>query len=507
MTAIGLILPGATAFAAAGLLRPTTWAAFGLAAYVLLVAEVVGLVEALSLFTAVDAAHLVVLEGLLAVAVGAVFALQGVRGRLSAPPLGTPRAALARLRARPLLALLLAAVTVALAYELALALFTPPNNDDSLTYHLSRAAAWYQGHRVGYVHSHSQRENGSAPNAEILILLTFVFTHGDRVAAAWQWLAQLATLPAIYLIGLRLGLRRAEALFAALIFATLAQPALQASTTQNDLVAASLVTAAVAFLTTDLSRRYELAGLALALALGTKLTVAFALPGLAIAAAALVPRRDWLRLLATTGAAFALFGAYVYVLNVMHTGAIQGSGAAVAASAQHSWEGRLTTALHVPEQLVVHWSPTNQDLSYFGPLGALALVPVVLAALLRWLRRRASTLEAALALGLPLYVLGVAMSYRYNPYIGRYMLTPVALVAPLVGRIARSLAYATVVVVVGVGTLAVALVGNHAKPAGLGATRSIWTMPRAQAMSIERPPMQAFIEELEACVPPTARLG
>jgi hypothetical protein len=507
LTVLGLVLPASSAVGAAVLLRPRTWAVFALAAYVLLLGEVVALVELLSLWSAVDAGHLLALELVVALAVAVGLAAQRARRRVTLPRRPALRQALAELGGRPLLALLLVGVGVAIFYELELALFTPPNNDDSLTYHLGRAATWYQRHRVDYFNAHTQRENGSAPNAEILILLTFVFTHGDRLAAAWQWLAQLATLAGIYVIGLRLRLTRGEALFAALLFATLPQAALQASTTQNDLVAASLVAAAVAFLATEERWRYQLAALALGLALGTKLTVAFALPGLALVAAVLVPRRDWLRLLGWVVAAFALVGAYGYVLNVVHTGAIQGTGAALAAWEQHSWSGRLETLLHIPARLLVYWAPTNQDLAYFGPLGALALVPVLVLTLVRAARARRPTLAAALALVLPLYVVALALAYKYNPWIGRYLLTPVALAAPLLGPIARHRAVAVLAVAVGLGTLGYGLVESNGKPSGLGAGRSIWTMPRSEAQSIERPPMSVFFHGIEACVPPHARLG
>jgi hypothetical protein len=500
----GLALPVLAAAGAALLLRPTTWAAFALTAYVLLIAGIVAFVELLSPVAAVDRLHLLALEVAVAAAVAVALAARWRRRAIALPRRPRFREALA---GRPLLAVLLAGVALALVYELELALFTPPNNDDSLVYHLSRAAAWYQRERVGYFNGHSQRQNGSAPNAEILVLLTFVFTHGDRLAAAWQWLAQLATLAAIYTIGLRLRLTQAEALFAALLFATLAQPALQASTTQNDLVAASLVAAAVAFLATDERRRYELAGLALALALGTKLTVAFALPGVALVAAVLVPRRAWPRLLAAAAVAFVLVGAYGYVLNVAHTGAIQGSGAAVAAWEQHSWSGRLSTLLRVPAQMATYWSPTNQDKSYFGPLGALAILPAVVVAAARSLRARSLTLPGALAAALPLYLVGIAVTYKYNPWIGRYMLTPVALATPLLGPIARHRLAAALTVVVALSTLGYALVESNGKPSGLGSRRSVWTMPRSEAMSIERPPMSVFIDGIESCVPPEARLG
>jgi hypothetical protein len=201
--AVGLALALVTSCATAATLRFRSAAAFLLAAYVLLVAEIVLVVELLSIFGAVRRREVLALEGLLLA--GAMIAL--VRRRASARvPLPRPRAASLDLRRHPALTVLLVAVVAALGYELALAVLTPPNNWDSMSYHLSRAAAWYQHHRVGYVAAHTERENVFAPNGEILILFTFVFAHGDRWAAAWQWLAEVACLIAIYTIGRRIGL-------------------------------------------------------------------------------------------------------------------------------------------------------------------------------------------------------------------------------------------------------------------------------------------------------------
>src|SRR5947207_5864107 len=115
-----------------------------LTAYVLLLAQIVLSVEALSLFRAATTRNFVIVEGgclvLLVAWLTTVRPLHPSFPRFPRP--------IATWTDFPL-NLLVVAVGLALVYELALALFTPPNNWDSMTYHLSRAAAWYHRHGVG----------------------------------------------------------------------------------------------------------------------------------------------------------------------------------------------------------------------------------------------------------------------------------------------------------------------------------------------------------------------
>ena len=334
MIGFALVLLVATAIAVALSLSIHSLAAFWLAVYVAVLAEVVAVIEALSLFRAVTGRNVLIAEvALLA------FAALGLYRRRALVDWTSLRRLPSRqlLEGQPLLAFLLAVVVGAFLYEFTLAVFTPPNNWDSMTYHLSRAAAWYQHHGVAYVDAHTERENAYQPNAEILVLYTFLFAHADTFAAAWQWLAGIASVPAIYLVARRLSFDRQQALFGALLFATLSQSVLQATTTQNDLVAASLVIVCVAFLATTEQHRLLLASAALGLAIGTKLTVAFAFPALFLFAALLVSRRSWLRFVGLTAAMTAVFGSFGYVLNLIHTGSLLGSEEATAAFQQHSW--------------------------------------------------------------------------------------------------------------------------------------------------------------------------
>jgi hypothetical protein len=504
---LGLLLALTTAGSAAAALRPRRWSTFALTAYVVLAAQVVVAVESLSLFSAVTTAKFVAVEGILALA---SVALLG-RRRPTLPPL---RAAVAAARAgaadHPLLAWFAVAVALAVLYELTLAVLTPPNNWDSMTYHLSRAAAWYQQHKVDYVRAHTQRENVNPPNAEILVFASLLIAHGDRLAATWQWLAQLASLCSVYLVSLRLGASRAAALFAALVFATLSDVALQATTTQNDLLTASFVAAAIAFLCTDEPHRELLAASALGLALGTKLTAVFALPAVALIAAVLVPSRRWVHLAAATVALGVVLGGFGFVLNLVHTGSLLGHDPENRAELVRSVVDPLKTLVLTLLSIVfdpngLGGGEANEDSSYFGPLGAIVIVPVVVGTLAAAARRRPRcSLSTALAASLPVYLVALAVTYRFNPWVGRFLLTPIALVAPLASTVYGRRRYAAVVAVVGTAALGASLLIDYAKPSGIDGRRSIWSMPRPVAQAVPRPPLRRLLVVLDRRVPRSA---
>ena len=168
--------------------------------------------------------------------------------------------------------------------------------------------------------------NAFQPGAEIQVLYTFALARTTCGGAA-QWLAQLAVLAAVYGIARRLGWTRPAAAFASLLTATLSIVALESVTTQNDLVVAALAAAAAFFVLGPTRADVALAGLALGLALGTKLTVALALPALALLALAAGGARRLAWAAAATGGALLLVGSYGYALNLIHTGSPLGDAA------------------------------------------------------------------------------------------------------------------------------------------------------------------------------------
>ena len=134
-----LVLLAATGLTWAAALR-LPLASTLLAAYVAVVAETTLLTTALSPFRLVTRTGLAVGEIVVLIAALGVWRR---RGR-ALPAFAPVRALRAAFEDSPATLLLFVAVVAALIYELVLGLTVPPNNWDSLTYHLTRVAAWAQ---------------------------------------------------------------------------------------------------------------------------------------------------------------------------------------------------------------------------------------------------------------------------------------------------------------------------------------------------------------------------
>jgi hypothetical protein len=541
---IGIFLAGlvaaATAALAASTLRLRSPAVFVVGWWVLVCAELVAAGEILSLFHAIRPLGYALFE-----AIGLVVAL-AVWHRAGRPRPPT----LPRLRLRPSLVALLAlalAVALGVGYELFLVVATPPNNWDSMHYHLARVAAWHAQHDLGYFPTHNAIENVYPPNAELLVLWTVTFLGRDVLAALPQLLASLATAVSVFAIARRLGYERRAAAFSALLFPTLTIVALESVTTQNDLLEASFVAAAVALALGRTRAETALAGVALGLAAGTKFTFLYAVPVLVAVALLAVPRRRLAELCVAALAGFALFGMYGYVQNLVETGRPQGRAHEVSSLPPHvtvrgtaSSVARTTyrlvdlSGLHPPAALTSHVAgiakrvfdalhiPPNppesttkgtfefayepntvasEDSSALGPLGFLLLVPLSLGFLVAWARRRTDRARGALALAFPLYVIALAVGTRWNLYVDRFLVTPAALTLPLAPPVLRRLPVQAVAVAIAAATLAVALAYDLSKP------RGVWNLSRADAQAIRWPELKPVLETVQARVPADARIG
>ena len=148
----------------------------------------------------------------------------------------------------PLVATMSLVAMVALAYAVALGVGTPPNDWDSVIYHLPRAALWYQQGHVGYVEGTSdERIDVAPPHAEIGILFTMLLSRSDRWMSLVQTTSLLALATTVFALGRRVGLDLRQALFGALVFLCLPLLLLQAGTALNDIVVAAFLAAAVLF--------------------------------------------------------------------------------------------------------------------------------------------------------------------------------------------------------------------------------------------------------------------
>ena len=311
------VLVAATGLATAAVIGIRRLSELLLAAYVVAFAEIVGLTLALSTAGAMS-------RGGFVLGIVALFLASGTGWLVAGRPRASgPSMELRSLVNDPPLSVLATTVGLALAYLAALIVATPPNSWDSLSYHLSRAAFWSQSGHVGYIpDAYDVRMDGSPPNAELVLTAVFDVTRSERLVGFVEFVAALACSLGVYTLARRLAFPAREAAFAALVFLTLPVVLLQAPTTQNDLVAASGLTAAAVFLTGTSRAGMVLAALATALAVGTKVPAIYGLPLLfVLALTAPAPNRRIARLLALI--AGTAVGAYWYVVN-LSAGAVLG---------------------------------------------------------------------------------------------------------------------------------------------------------------------------------------
>lgn len=133
---------------------------------------------------------------------------------------------------------LLAGIGTVLAVTLLIALVSPPNNVDSMTYHMARVVHWIQNKSVAHYPTHITRQLYSAPWAEYAIMHLQILSVGDRFANLVQWFAMCGSIVAASLIVREFGASGRIQAFASVITATIPMGILQASSTQNDLVVA-----------------------------------------------------------------------------------------------------------------------------------------------------------------------------------------------------------------------------------------------------------------------------
>ena len=125
--------------------------------------------------------------------------------------------------------------------SLVVAVIVPPNNWDSMTYHMSRVAQWAARKSVENYPTNIPRQLYQNPFAEYVILHLYVLAGGDRFANLVQWGGWTAGIVVATAIARELGATRRGQLWTATFVATLPMAVLQATNTQNDLVMGALL--------------------------------------------------------------------------------------------------------------------------------------------------------------------------------------------------------------------------------------------------------------------------
>lgn len=170
----------------------------------------------------------------------------------------------------------LSSTLVILLLVFAQGIIYPPNNWDSMTYHLSRITAWISRGSVGHFPTNIFYQVYQGPFAEYVIMHFNMLARNDYFSATVQFCFLLFMLVTLTNVIKTLGLQRRYQILA-VIFATLIpEVLLQASSTQNNIVESFFVLTAYYFTLKSIKgtafNDYFFLGMAVGLALLTKST-------------------------------------------------------------------------------------------------------------------------------------------------------------------------------------------------------------------------------------------
>lgn len=126
-----------------------------------------------------------------------------------------------------------------LSITLFVALQYPPNNWDSMTYHMARVVHWIQNGSIDVFPTPNDRQTHNPPLAEVAILHLQLLGSSDRLANIVQWFTFLVSIVFVTLIAREFQLEPGAQLFSAVVAATIPMAILESSSTQNDLVVTS----------------------------------------------------------------------------------------------------------------------------------------------------------------------------------------------------------------------------------------------------------------------------
>jgi hypothetical protein len=152
-------------------------------------------------------------------------------------PWKLPTVAWPPLKNRQLIFIILATGLI-LAITFVGAVATPPNNCDSLGYHLPRQVFWMQHGDVAGFPVVNQRQITMPPFAEFVDVNLFILSGSDRWLNLVQWFALVLTALTASLIAREMECNSLMQALSALLVVSIPTAALQAENTKNDIVAA-----------------------------------------------------------------------------------------------------------------------------------------------------------------------------------------------------------------------------------------------------------------------------
>lgn len=128
---------------------------------------------------------------------------------------------------------------------LILALIASPNNWDSMTYHLGRIVHWIQNGDINFYPTNIMRQLNFPPFSEIMMMHLFLLSGNDNLMNVVQWFSYISLAITSPLIYDELGGNPKSRTLVSVLAIAIPMAILQASSTQNDLVASYLIILAI----------------------------------------------------------------------------------------------------------------------------------------------------------------------------------------------------------------------------------------------------------------------
>lgn len=166
------------------------------------------------------------------------------------------------------------AVMFILVLVLLQGIINPPNNWDSMTYHLARITAWISQQSINHFPTHIVRQVYQPPFSEFVILHVNLLSLNDYFSNAVQFLFLIFCLIVLLSLLELIGLKHQFGWIAMVLLITIPEVILQASSTQNDIVVSFFILSTVLFTIKSLRERgfqnYAFLGLSVGFAILTK---------------------------------------------------------------------------------------------------------------------------------------------------------------------------------------------------------------------------------------------
>lgn len=351
---------------------------------------------------------------------------------------------------------------------------SPPNTTDSHLYHMSRVVHWAQGASLAHYPTTYEHQLWFPPWAETAILTLRLLWGNDHPAGMVQWLCYVGSLILTAEIAGLLGAGRRGRLLAAAFCASVPMGLLQATSTQNDLVAGFWLLCVAYLVLLDAGRTlhftdHAILGLAIGVAILTKTTVylyAFPFvvwhivrmwrshgPSAAARSAGVVGLTAAALNAGYWGRNWITYGSPIGSVELVSGHTAVGSGAAL----PFAWVAHLLTHFATPSEPLnrwieaafraviarlalptadfrLTWSWNHEDLAG-SPVHLVAIAIVVLLMIVLRKRRRPPQMAAYAVAGVAGFGL-VTTLLSWNPYVVRLHLPFLVVMAPMVGAAA-----------------------------------------------------------------------